>query len=90
MIFRVWDEFNADEDSAWNIEASDPCSAAIEYAERDSDGLCDGLYLGENGRELDGLDKGQPISVRDPDGVLHRFKVGITSFDPVYDAMEVT
>ena len=89
MIYMVWDAFNADESEAKPFTENDPYDAAVAYATADSNGLMDNLYTKETGRELDGLDDGQPISVRAPDGTLYRFKVGVISFDPVFDAMEV-
>ena len=90
MLYMVWDEFNADESEAKEFTESDPYDAAIAYARQDDARSSDGLYTKENGHELDGLDDGQPISVRAATGELYRFKVGIISFDPVFDAMEVT
>lgn len=89
MIYMVWDELNTDESEAKEFTENDPYDAALAYAQQDDARSSDGLYTKENGRELDGLDDGQPISVRAPDGTLHRYKVGIISFDPVFDAAEV-
>ena len=88
--FRVWDEFNANEDEAKTVLAASAYGAAIQFAERDIDGLHDGLYQ-DSGRELHSLERqGQPISVRDSDGALHRFKVGIVEFEPRFDAVKLS
>lgn len=84
--YRVWDELNAEEDSARTIAADDARAAAIEYAKRDRDGMCDGLYT-SNGEALRALRDGQPISVRAADGVLMRFLVGVCEFTPVFAAV---
>jgi hypothetical protein len=87
--YLVWDALNADESDAKEILAEEAYDAAIAYAEQDRSGREDGLYTQE-GRALDGLSMGQPITVRDPtDGALYHFNVGIISFDPVYDAEPV-
>ncbi len=90
--FLVWDEFNSSREYAWEITAYDAEDAAIEYAETDVDGNCDGLYTNKqsvygthNNLERDG----QPISVEDPDGKVTRFRVGIVELEPVYRAAEV-
>lgn len=87
MIYRVWDELNADESEAKEFCESEPVDAALAYAKADADGLCDGLYV-KDGRELHNLNDGQPISVRAPDGTLYRFMVGVIEFAPVFDAQE--
>ena len=89
MIFMVWDELNADESEAKEFCENDPYDAAIAFAKADDDGLCDGLYLGDHGRELQNLANGQPISVRATNGTLHRFMVGVVEFTPRWDAQEV-
>ena len=90
MIYRVWDELNADESDAKEFCVEEPYDAAIAYAKQDAAGLHDGLYLGDHGRELQNVEaEGHPISVRTPDGELYRFTVGITSFEPVWDAEPV-
>jgi hypothetical protein len=87
--FKVWDEFNASEDTAWEIAADDAEEAAVLYAEKDVDGNTDGIYTCQ-GREMHNLTaQGQPVSVRCPDGTLKRFKVGIVEFEPVYKATEI-
>lgn len=87
-IYRVWDEYNADESGAKEYCENNPYDAAIAFAKADKDGLTDGLYL-LNGRELSNLTDGQPISVRAPDGTLHQFKVGVVEFTPLWMAVEV-
>ena len=57
--YKVWDKLNAEQDDAVTIEASSPSDAAEEYAERDRDGLCDGLYI-----------HGQPIMVYDGENAM--------------------
>lgn len=83
-IYKVWDELNAEEADARTIEASTPTAAAIAYADRDSDGHADGLYLDA----ASGESNPQPLSVRSPDGSLDRFTVyGMLSVD--YRAQKV-
>ncbi len=41
---RVWEELHGERDEAKRIEATDPMSAAVTYAENDGDGWIDGLY----------------------------------------------
>ncbi len=65
IVFKVWDELNGDLENADEIEATNPEHAAEMFAENDHDGHTDGLYH----------DTPQPISVQDPDGVVHRFEV---------------
>jgi len=77
--FRVWDELNGDEDCPRLVKAASAYGAAIAYAERDCDGYADGLYR-KSGGELHSLRDGQPISVRDEAGELHRFRVGVIEF----------
>lgn len=86
--FRVWDELNADEEDAKQIEALGPREAALLYAERDSSGLCDGLYTDDGGNALGCPSRGQPISVRDSAGAVHRFRVGIVEFEPRFSAVD--
>lgn len=78
-VFRVWDEINSCEEDADEIEAHDAESAAKAAAESNQDGLSDGLY-----------DEGdpQPISVRDADGTLTRWRIW-ASWRPHFHASEV-
>ena len=88
--YKVWDDYNCDEEDAQELEESDAESAALKYAENDEDGRTDGLYFGADGYGMQNLEKnGQPIMVREEDGTLHRFHVGITEFEPIYSAVEV-
>jgi hypothetical protein len=89
MIFQVWDELNAEESCAHEIEADDAEEAAIRYAEEDVDGGIDGIYMHEGGPKPSLRDHGQPISVRAPNGVLSRFKVGVMEFEPIFGAEEI-
>jgi hypothetical protein len=64
--YKVWDELNGEESSAYIVRGSEPFIAAERYAEKDSDGHCEGLYFEEP----------QPISVRCVEtGKLYRFTV---------------
>lgn len=85
-VYKVWDELNAEEADARTIAtACGPARAAVIYAEGDQDGHADGLYIGE----CDGGRNAQPISVRAPDGSLHRFKVyGVFSVDYYADEVQ--
>ena len=42
--FKVWDTLNSERDYAEDVEARSPEDAAVQYAEDDVDGWCDGLY----------------------------------------------
>ena len=85
--FKVWDDLNGSERTAQEIEAFDAESAAIDYAENDVDGHADGLYTDEHGHPLDDVaDDGLPIRVKDEDGKVLLFRVGVMELEPVYDA----
>jgi len=88
MIYRVWDELNADESDAKEFCESEPYDAAIAYAKQDTEGLREELYCADHGREI-ATGQGQPISVRAASGELYRFRVGITSFEPIWDAESI-
>lgn len=79
MKYKVWDELNADEPDAQEIEATEPEHAATEYGVQDHDGASDGLYH----------DGAQPISVRClTTGALYRFDVS-AEMEPRFWASEV-
>ncbi len=87
--YLVWDEFNSSRDSCKEILEMNECSAAISYAEQDISGLEDGLYTKEH-REIHNLTKeGNFIMVENPEGVTKRFRVGVVSFLPIWDALEI-
>lgn len=90
MIYRVWDELNADESDAKEFCESEPYDAAIAYAKQDTEGRREELYTGHHGAEVNlSAGQGQPISVRAASGELYRFRVGITSFEPAWDAESI-
>lgn len=60
----MWDELNSSREHAATIESYDAEMAAIEYAEEDSDGFCDGIYQ-----------KGHPIMVECENGERLRYTV---------------
>lgn len=59
--FFVWDPDNESEEHASLIDAGSAEDAAGFYAERDSDGKSDGLYVG--GHDLSVRQAGQPVVV---------------------------
>lgn len=60
--------------------------AAIGYAESDTDGHIDGLYLA-SGYPKD-PSKGHPIVVICPDGTRQGFLVSVEEFEAIYGAVE--
>ena len=77
MRYRVWNEDNGDrEDAKWR-GAWDHESAAREFAERDSDGISEGVYGGE----------GAALVVEDTDGNAKRFVVFV-DYRPTFQAIE--
>jgi len=88
VTIKFWSERNGDEESARTVavfprEAGEGRYSLAdnhieetlrEYAEDDSDGLCDGCY-----------DYGEPFIVKWPDGTTERWKVGV-SYEPVFRA----
>lgn len=86
-VYLVWDKLNSSREFARTIKADDPEEAAIEYAENDSDGLTDGLYIGHGCMPLVSAKYGQPICVLDGENV-RTFRVAIVEFDPVFAAEE--
>jgi hypothetical protein len=85
VTFLVWDTLNSEEKWGRCIEADCAEEAAIQYADDDVDGRCDGLYLGPDGGPMRPAD-GHPIAVRDGDGKKLVFLVSIEEFEPVWGA----
>lgn len=77
--YKVWDEVNASEESAADVEANSPEDAAETYADVDVDGGIDGIYSGH---------KGHPVSVRGPDGDLRRYTVSV-DYTPQFYVKEI-
>jgi hypothetical protein len=73
--YKVWDTINSSEESAVEVEALSPDEAAETYADEDVDGGIDGIYS---------VQQGHPLSVRGPDGVLHRYMVTVDYFPQFY------
>lgn len=89
-VWRVWfdDETPPSPVNALIIIADTAEEAAIQYAEQDCDGQGDGLYTNHGGMPVHLSHEGVPLQVWGPDGKVHRFKVGIVEFEPVFGAVE--
>lgn len=87
--FSVWDPINESENSALELEADDAQSAAVSYAEQDVDGDIDGLYTNEGEPLSDVAKDGHPIHVRDGNGVVTRWRVGVAGLEPLFAAAPV-
>lgn len=86
--YKVWDPFNGSEENAKAVKHCHPKLAAIEFAEVDCDGATDGIYY-DAGCPIDNLQKdGIPILVKDEDGNVYRFKVGVVALEPIFLAVE--
>jgi hypothetical protein len=86
--YKVWDVINCSEETAMELEADDEMEAAIMYVEEDVDGQASGLYTKEGGMPLDNITRdGHPVHVRDEDGVLTRWHVGVIEFEPTFAAV---
>lgn len=88
MNYLVWDMRNESRENASRIRADDPYDAAIIYAENDCDGLNEGLYT-QRGQPMTNIARqGLPIAVEDPNGEVRVFRVGVTDFEPLFQACE--
>lgn len=87
--FRVWDELNEDREDATEVEDFSVIDAAKSYAEDDTDGHTDGVYLHRNNPVHDLHRNGHPLIVEDADGNRTRYHVGVVEFSPVYGAVPV-
>lgn len=88
MNYLVWNMRRETRNTASRIRADDPYDAAIIYAENDCDGLHEGLYT-QSGEPMTNIARqGLPIAVEDANGEVRVFRVGVTDFEPLFQACE--
>lgn len=88
MNYLVWDMRDESRQTASRIRADDAYDAAIIYAENDIDGMRFGHYTNK-GQPLTNISRqGRPIAVEDQNGEVRVFRVGVTDFEPLFQACE--